>query len=216
MDISNALKLVESASVSEKKILTLIFDAAHGEETPGKRSPDGKFREYRWSRIMIEKILPGCAELGYVCYETNTTEKEIGLSRRKSIADAFNGNYKVLLSIHNNAAGNGSKWMNATGISFYTCKGQTMSDVFAECLYASFKNEFPEEKFRTDARDGDSDIEENFTVLMGNTYKAVLAEILFQDNRSDVAKLEDEEWQSRCVDAFIAGIEKYNFIIQNL
>ena len=29
-----------------KKYL-IVLDAAHGEDTPGKRSPDGRFREYR-------------------------------------------------------------------------------------------------------------------------------------------------------------------------
>jgi hypothetical protein len=27
--------------------LTIILDAAHGEEVAGKKSPDGKFREYK-------------------------------------------------------------------------------------------------------------------------------------------------------------------------
>ena len=34
----------------------------------------------------------------------------------------------ILISIHVNAAGNGSQWLNATGWSCYTCKGQTTSD----------------------------------------------------------------------------------------
>ena len=28
----------------------VLIDNGHGEETPGKRSPDGKFREYIWTR----------------------------------------------------------------------------------------------------------------------------------------------------------------------
>ena len=33
----------------------------------------------------------------------------------------------ILISIHVNAAGNGTKWLNATGWSCYTSKGQTTS-----------------------------------------------------------------------------------------
>ena len=46
----------------------------------------------------------------------------------------------ILISIHDNAAGDGSQWMNATGWSCYTCKWQTESDLLANCLYkASLK-----------------------------------------------------------------------------
>ena len=40
----------------------------------------------------------------------------------------------IVVSIHVNAAGNVSKWKDATGWSVYTCSGQTESDKLAECL----------------------------------------------------------------------------------
>ena len=36
-----------------KKNITIILDPAHGEDVPGKRSPDGVHREYRWSRDRV-------------------------------------------------------------------------------------------------------------------------------------------------------------------
>lgn len=219
MDLNKAFKMVlqkSSELISSNKVLTIILDAAHGEEVPGKRSPDGKFREYAWSRMMISKLKPRIELLGYTVKETNTTNKEIGLSKRKNIADSFEGKNKVLLSIHNNAAGDGSSWLNATGIEFFTTKGQTGSDVFAECLYKSFAEEFPNERMRVDPTDSDSDKESNFTVLMGSSYFACLAEILFQDSKSDVAKLTDDAWCERCANTFIKGIEYFNYIIQNV
>jgi N-acetylmuramoyl-L-alanine amidase len=36
---------------------TYILDPAHGKNVAGKRSPDGKHREYLWSRWFIESIL---------------------------------------------------------------------------------------------------------------------------------------------------------------
>lgn len=215
MDVKHALKTAQSNEllISSNKVLTIILDAAHGEEVPGKRSPDGIFREYAWSRRIIAKLKERLISIGYTVYETNETNKEIGLTTRKNKANSFPGSYKVLLSIHNNAAGNGSTWMNATGIEFYTTKGQTMSDAFAECLAKSFQKNFPNEKLRTDTIDGDLDKEENFTVLMGSSYYAVLAEILFQDNKSDVEKLNDSVWCDRCIDAFITGIEFFNWIL---
>lgn len=215
MNTSKAIKLVQETNVSVaiSKKLTIIFDAAHGEEVPGKRSPDGKFREYAWSRMMIEKIMPRVAELGYTVKETNPTDKEIGLSKRKNIANAFDGENKLLISIHNNAAGNGTSWTSATGIEFYTSKGQTGSDVFAECLYKVFSKDFPDIKMRKDTVDGDSDKESNFTVLMGTSYWAVLAEILFMDSKEDLAKLQDDEWCEKCANTFVKSIEFFNYIV---
>lgn len=201
---------------AKKKKLTIILDAAHGEDVAGKRSPDGKHREYLWSRLIISKLKPRLQSRGYKVVETNPTTKEIGLTKRKNIANAVLDTPKVLLSIHNNAAGNGDKWLNATGFAFYTTKGQTLSDVFAEALVVEFERMFPSEKMRKDSVDGDSDYEENFTVLMGSTYYACLAEILFQDNKSDVEKLQDPIFQDKVVDAFIQGIELFNtYLINN-
>ena len=49
----------------------------------------------------------------------------------------------IVLSIHVNAAGNGTKWLNATGWSVFTCSGQTESDNLAECLCGSAIKNFP-------------------------------------------------------------------------
>lgn len=196
--------------ISPQKIVTIILDAAHGSDIAGKRSPDGKHREYLWSRMMIKKLLPKLKSLGYTVEQTNTTDIEIGLSKRKTIADSIKGEYKALISLHNDAAGMGDKWMKATGYTFYTTKGQTVSDVLSEFLYKAFSESFPDEKARTDITDTDSDKEENFTVLMGKTYWAVLAEMWFQDSLSDVEKLSDESFQNRIIEAIISGIEMFN------
>ena len=38
------------------KKLYVILDNGHGVNTPGKRSPDGKLREYAWAREIVKKI----------------------------------------------------------------------------------------------------------------------------------------------------------------
>lgn len=49
---------------------------------------------------------------------------------------------RFLVSIHANAAGNGSKWMNALGWSCYTSKGDTAADVLATCPAVLVENFF--------------------------------------------------------------------------
>ena len=58
----------------------------------------------------------------------------------------------IVVSIHVNAAGNGTKWLNATGWSVFTCSGQTESDKLAECLCESAIKNFPGRRIRTDCQ----------------------------------------------------------------
>ena len=185
----------------------VVLDPAHGEETPGKRSPDGRFREYLWSRMVIEKLSEKLDDAGFCVRETNTSKKEIGLSNRAGVCNMINGK-KILISIHSNAAGNGVEWKTATGFSVYTTKGKTKSDKVAEVLMNGFIKDFPELKARMDMSDGDKDTEENFTVIQKANCPAVLIEWMFQDNKDDVEILLSEEYTNRLVDSI------YNSIIE--
>jgi N-acetylmuramoyl-L-alanine amidase len=88
--------------------MTIILDAAHGEETPGKRSPDGRFREYKWSREIISKLKKELESQGYEVFESNPTDKEIGLSKRVANTNKIARAKKIFISLHSDAAGNGS------------------------------------------------------------------------------------------------------------
>lgn len=90
------------------KNLTIILDAAHGEEVAGKRSPDGKFREYKWSREIIALLTPKLLAQGFEVFESNPTTKEIGLTQRANAANAIDKPKKIFISIHANAAGSGT------------------------------------------------------------------------------------------------------------
>ena len=100
----------------------------------------------------------------------------------------------ILISIHVNAAGDGTKWMNATGWSCYTCKGQTESGRLADCLYKAAEQILKNQIIRTDyARDGDFDWEENIYILRHTLCPAVLIENFFMDNLQNRDYLLSEE-----------------------
>ena len=126
-----------------------------------------------------------------------------------SICLASDPSCVILVSIHVNAAGNGSKWTNATGWSIYTCKGQTVSDKLAECLCEAAIKNFPGKRFRTDYSDGDSDWEENFYILRHSLCPAVLTENFFMDNKSDLEYLQSKAGKQAVVDTHIEGIIEY-------
>ncbi len=189
--------------------ITIILDAAHGSNTPGKQSPDGSTREFQWSRYFISILKPMLEQEGYVVRETNPTDLEIGLSKRVKITNAFTDPNKVFFSPHNNAAGADGKWHEAHGFSFYTTKGQTKSDPIAEIMYKEVEKAFPGFVVRKDTRDGDSDIEANFAVLMCKC-PAVLMEWQFQDDHEGVAIIKDKKMNERLAIALVQAFNKIN------
>lgn len=195
------------------KKLTIILDAAHGAETPGKRSPDGRFREYKWSRDIIDTLKNQLETLGYEVFESNPTDKEIGLSKRVSNTNKIARSNKVFISIHSDAAGNGSDWMLARGYSVYTTPGQNNSDKVAEVILNNLQKDFPELKGRFDNSDGDKDKEANFQVIKGANCPAVLIEWCFQDNKEDVEILLNDKYNERFITSIIKSIEKWEEVL---
>lgn len=193
--------------------MKILIDPGHGIDTPGKRSPDGLFREYIWNRQVADLILEGLVSAGIdaslVVTETDDVTLRNRVSRVNTICNRVGASNVLLVSIHANAAGNGSAWMNAKGWSCYTSKGKTKSDQVAECLYDAFEEEFQDRKIRKDMSDGDRDWEENFYVLQRSKCPAVLLENFFYDNREECAWMLQEETKRRIASAAVKGIIKY-------
>ena len=193
--------------------MKILIDPGHGIDTPGKRSPDGLFREYLWNRQVADLILEGLVSAGVdaslVVTETNDVTLRNRVNRINTICNRVGASNVLLVSVHANAAGNGSAWMNAKGWSCYTSRGKTKSDQVAECLYDAFEEEFQDRKIRKDMSDGDRDWEENFYVLQKSKCPAVLLENFFYDNREECAWMLQEETKRRIASAAVKGIIKY-------
>ena len=188
----------------------VILDNGHGVNTPGKRSPDSSFFEWEWNRMFVKRLTPELEILGYKVFTIVTEDIDVGLSERANRANKIIAEYGadkcIFLSIHCNAAGNG-QWMNATGWSAWTTKGQNNSDKLAECLCDA--SEMVGIKLRKDLADGDKDYEKNFTVIYKTNCPAVLVENMFMDSKSDLAFLQSEEGVEKLLNLHIIGIQKY-------
>lgn len=188
----------------------VILDNGHGVNTPGKRSPDNSFFEWEWNRMFVKRLTPELETLGYKVFTIVTEDIDVGLSERADRANKIIAEYGadkcIFLSIHCNAAGNG-KWMNATGWSAWTTRGQNNSDKLAECLCDA--SEIIGIKLRKDLVDGDKDYEKNFTVIYKTNCPAVLVENMFMDSKSDLAFLQSEEGVEKLLNLHIIGIQKY-------
>ena len=45
--------------------MTILIDNGHGYDTPGKRSPDGHFREYSYTRKIARRVVSELSDCGY-------------------------------------------------------------------------------------------------------------------------------------------------------
>lgn len=172
--------------------MIVLLDNGHGVNTPGKRSPDGKLREYAWTREVAKMVEAGLRANGVEVRRIVPEDADISLLERCRRVNAeckrVGAKNCVLVSIHNNAAGGGGgKWKTATGWSgwVYT-KASARSRMLAQLLYAEAEKRglkgnrcVPKEKYWT----------ANFFILKNTACPAVLTENLFQDNREDVAFL---------------------------
>lgn len=117
--------------------MKILIDNGHCLNTLGKRYPDGTLIEAAYTREIGRRIVSDLTDRGYDAELLVPEDEDISLSERVKRVNAISSSCPaptehlapnvILISIHINAAGNGSKWTNATGWSVYTCKGQTAS-----------------------------------------------------------------------------------------
>lgn len=191
----------------------ILIDNGHGENTPGKRSPDGKFREYLYAREIAQEVRRELAKRGIDSELLVRESLDVPLSERVRRVNDYCKRYGaknvVLVSIHVNAAGDGSEWMNGTGFEVFTSNGKSRSDELAQMFIEAAKENHKEKKIRTDYTDGDADKEAQFAVLARTKCAAILTENGFMDNKSDVEYLLSPEGKRAVVMSHVEAIVKY-------
>ena len=197
-------------------MITIILGTAHQKSIPGKSSPDGKFKEYKYSREVVKAVSDILQSMGYRTI-IDIEDDDLGLSQSKElslrckIVNELVEQYKncIYVSIHVNAAASDGKWHNGTGWEVYTSVGKTKADELATCLYNAAKYNAENKKMRTDYSDGDPDKEAHLYVLKHTNCPAVLTENFFQDNQKDVDYLTSDEGFHAIVRLHVEGILNY-------
>lgn len=192
--------------------MKILIDNGHGENTPGKRSPDGSFREYLYAREIAQEVVDRLRARGYDAERIVCETSDIPLAERvrrvNEVCGRLGAKNVLLVSIHCNAAGNGD-WMNAEGWSCYTSVGQTKADELADCFYRVAEVKFVGRKIRRDLSDGDFDLEAGFYMLNRTKCPAVLTENFFMDNRRELAYILSAEGREAIVATHVEAIIKY-------
>ena len=136
-----------------KENTMIILGTAHLGTTPGKCSPDKRFREAVWSREICKELCHKMRSYGYKCeidYEplqpsasmkgaTANIEQKYELATRVNFVNNLcqkHGSHNCMyISIHVDAAGADDKWHTAGGFTVYTSVGKTKADTLTECIY---------------------------------------------------------------------------------
>ena len=174
--------------------MKILIDNGHGLMTPGKRSPDGQFREAFYNREIARRVVSELLNCGYDAELLVPEDDDISLTERVR---------------RTNAAGDGNKWLNATGWSCYTCIGKTESDKLAECMYDSAIKYLSNKRIRTELSDADRDWEKDFYILKHSLCPAILTENFFMDSLSDLKYLQSRIGKQAITDTHVEGIKEY-------
>lgn len=193
--------------------MKILIDNGHGKDTPGKRSPDGRLREYAWAREIAQRIVDTLKSKGYDAERIVTEDTDVALATRCKRVNAICGKVgaknALLVSIHVNARGNGS-WQAvpvASGWQVHVShNASNNSKKLAQSLYAQASalglqgnRAVPSGHYWVD----------NFYILRATNCPAVLSENLFQDNREEVDYLLSVEGKQAIVNLHVNGIIDY-------
>lgn len=190
--------------------MKVLIDNGHGENTPGKRSPDGRLREWAYSREIADMVVAGLRKLGIDAERIVKENTDVPLSercRRANVIYKETGKKAILISIHCNAAGSGVSWLNARGWSVYVSNNASNnSKKLAECLAktalsigAHVRKPSPDKLYW----------QQNLAMCRDTNCPAILTENYFQDNKEDVEYLLSDEGKRSVVNIHVEGIIKY-------
>lgn len=193
------------------KNMIVAIDNGHGVNTAGKRSPDGRLREYKWARECAEMLVTALQAEGIDARRIVTEETDIPLRTRcnrvNDLCRTYGTANVLCISIHNNAAGNNAQWLNARGFTAHvSLNASTNSKRLAKCLWdAAIKHGVQGNR----AIPSVGYITQNLAICRDTNCPAVLTENLFQDNRADVDFLLSDDGRRTMVAVHVEGIKAY-------
>lgn len=193
-------------------MVEVLIDNGHGENTPGKCSPDKRLREYAYAREIARRVEKCLRCKGYEAQRIVEEETDVPFSERcKRVNDICKqvGTKNVLLvSIHNNAAGGDGKWHEARGFSAHVgLNASSKSKMLAQYLW----NEAIQQGLKGNRSVPAAPyIAQNLAICRDTACPAVLTENLFQDNKEDVELLLSEEGKEKVTATHVNAI--VNFI----
>lgn len=193
--------------------MIVLIDNGHGDPplSGGKCSPDNRLREYHYCREIAQRVsrelsLRGVEALLLVPEKTDTPLKE-RVRKVNAWCERRGAQNVVLVSIHNNAAGDDGKWHSASGFSVFVSKNASSKSKKLARIFTDNATDMglmgnrcvPAEKYWV----------KSLAMTRDTACPAVLTENLFQDNQEDVDFLLSEEGKRTIVALHVNSIIEY-------
>lgn len=177
--------------------MIVLLEAGHNEETLGKRSPDGKIREFDYNLRIARKVQFNLTNCGINCLILDSDTKRNGatdgaeLNRRVKLANEIREMTDwcetiILVSIHLDASDN----KEASGMTCFVAPNcSRQSEQLARCINVNGKIY---KMLGNRAQNPDGFMRGNFAILRDTNMPAVLVECAFMTNADDAKRIMSE------------------------
>lgn len=176
--------------------MKIILDAGHGPNTAGKRTPDGKMKEYQFNSTVTRLVKTELERLGIIVIFTHSDEKDVPLRERTSLANKLK--VQAFISIHANAYG--SNWNEVNGIETFTYTKPSADSVI-------LANHIQESLCTSVERKNRGVKKKDLAVLRDTNMPAVLVECGFMTNQEEARLLQNDEYRLKCAKGISTGIK---------
>ncbi len=195
--------------------MKILIDNGHGFDTPGKESPDKKLKEYAWARDIAKRLEARLNALGYDVQRITPEENDVPITTRvnriNAICKTVGANNVLLVSIHNNAAGN-EKWSKAKGFNVFVSKNSSENSKKCATIFTdeAIARKMMGNRYIPDCKYWTwSWTDKDIGILKNSKCPAVLTENGFMDNKEECAYLLSEQGKEQFVELHVAAITEY-------
>lgn len=175
--------------------MKIMIDAGHGPDTPGKRSPDGRIREFHFTSAVAEEVKQRLIMDGHMVFFSHQSDQDVPLYERTLLANRLNAD--LFISIHANAMGH--TFNDANGIETFTyTHPQKVSQQLAAAVQQSL--------ILVTGRKNRGVKQADFAVLRDTQMPAILVECGFMTHKIEVELLKSLAYRKRCAQGICFGI----------
>lgn len=177
---------------------TIMIDAGHGPNTPGKRSPDGQLREFNFNSKVADFLSASLIKKGFSVTFSHNQQSDVPLNTRTTLANQLK--VDAFVSIHANAYGTG--WNSVNGIETYVYTKAMAESISLASLVQQSLIIASDRRNRGVKR-------ANFQVVRETRMPAILVECGFMTNKQEASLLMSETYQKQCANAISFAISAW-------
>lgn len=170
--------------------MKIMLDAGHGPETLGKRTPDGKMKEFEFNWAIVQLVKEELKQCEVVAILSHAGTSDVLLHERTELANRLE--VHAFISIHANAYG--TVWNEVSGIETFTyTKPSEQSKRLATLIQESLCS--------ITMRNNRGVKQADFAVVRDTKMPAVLVECGFMTNKEEASLLQSTTYRILCAKA---------------